>query len=142
MPAKKPQDVTNRDVGSRWTPALAKAGWTPISDFFLANYHRLKITHSEAMVLIHILSFKWDAGAPFPALKTIAKRMGLTPVSVRSHLRNLEKKGLIEREMQVGTTNRFHLRRLFESLEKLQREDRVAEIARLKAIGDAIRAIE
>lgn len=38
---------------------------------------------------------------------------GLTPVSVRSHLRSLEKKGVLESEMQVGTTNRFHLAKLF-----------------------------
>lgn len=125
MPLKKKTAVKTpvagpqRDVAARWTPTLAGQGWTPVSDYFLTNYHRLGITHTEAMVIIHLLSFKWDVNAPFPALKTIATRMGIATPSVRTHLRNLEKKDLLFREMQVGTTNRFHLQKLFVKLEAL-----------------------
>ncbi len=75
------------------------------------------------MVIIHLLSFKWDVNAPFPALKTIATRMGIATPSVRTHLRNLEKKDLLYREMQIGTTNRFHLQKLFLKLEELLLKD-------------------
>jgi len=78
------------------------------------------------MVIIHIMSFKWDADAPFPALKTIGKRMGITAPSVRTHLRNLEKHGFLAREFHIGTTNRFHLKPLFERLELMMDEDEKA----------------
>ena len=117
--AKVSKADAQRQVADRWTPQIAGSGWTPVSDYFLKNYHRLRITHSEAMVLIHLVSFKWDAAAPFPSLKTVGKRMGITVASVRSHLRNLEGKGFLTRQMRVGKTNRFHLRGLFEAIEKL-----------------------
>ena len=130
MPKKRPAQSAPRGVprqiAVRWTPRLASAGWTPICDYFLRNYHRLKISHTEAMVIIHIMSFKWDSDAPFPALKTIAKRMGITAPSVRTHLRNLEGKRLLRRQMSIGTTNRFHLQPLFERLEELMDADEQA----------------
>ena len=75
------------------------------------------------MVIIHLVSFKWDRNAPFPSLRTVAKRMGITPPSVRTHLRSLEAKQILFREMQVGQTNRFHLDGLFKALEELMAKD-------------------
>jgi hypothetical protein len=122
--------VAQRQIAQRWTPRLAAAGWTPVADCFLRNYHRLRISHTEAMVIIHIMSFKWDADAPFPALKTIARRMGITAPSVRTHLRNLEKHRLLARDFRIGTTNRFHLGPLFDRLEQLMdSDDRATEEA-------------
>ena len=123
---------TGREVAARWTPLLAEQGWTPVCNFFLLNYHRLDVTHGEAMVIIHILAYKWDSVAPFPALKTIGAQMGISASSVRTHLRNLQNKGLIFREMQIGTTNRFHLQNLFLKLEELLYKDKT-EKAKLAA---------
>lgn len=125
-PADPGRDM-QRQVAHRWTARLAAARWTPVSDYFLKNYHRMKITHTEAMVLIHLISFKWDLSAPFPALGTIAKRMGITPTSVRTHLRRLEGKGFLYRQMKVGTTNRFHFDGLFNALEKMMDADKATE---------------
>jgi len=119
-------EPSQRQVANRWTPALAALGWTPISDCFLANYHRLKITPLEAMVIVHLMAFKWDDAAPFPALRTVAKRMGVTPTSVRTHLRRLGQKNFVVREMTFGGTNRFHLQPLFRALEDLAARDQRA----------------
>lgn len=121
-PTKK--GATDRLIEHRWTPRLAREGWTPICDFFLVNYHRLKVSHTEAMVVIHLMSFKWDTAQPYPALKTIAKRMGITVPSVRTHLRNLENKGLLHRNFRTGTTTRFDLQPLFNALERLMTQDK------------------
>ena len=115
--------VNYRDIAARWTPHLATMGWTPVSNYFLANYHRLKISSIEAMVVIHLISYKWSAAAPYPSLAKIAKKMGLTTTSVRSHVRNLEKRRLVVRESKSGSTNRFHFDGLFEQLESLLRAD-------------------
>lgn len=122
-PRESDIDTVQRQISHRWSARLASGGWTPVCDYFLRNYHRLKISHSEAMVIIHLMSFKWDAAAPFPALKTIATRMGITAPSVRTHLRSLEKRQYLKREMQTGRTNLFYLDGLFEALEELMDED-------------------
>jgi DNA-binding MarR family transcriptional regulator len=130
-----PSDVEKRVVASRWTLRLAAAGWTPVSNVFLNHYHKLKVTHSEAMVIIHLLSHKWGAKAPFPALKTIGKRMGISAGAVRNHLRNLGTKGFVSRQSRVGTTNRFYFDGLFQALETLltQLEAEKAKVAELEA---------
>jgi DnaD-like protein len=111
-----------REVNQRWTRELVKNGWTPISDFFLDNYWKLNppIKGAEVLLIVHLLRYKWDQNAPFPAFKTIAKKMGVSSTAVRNHARSLEAKRYLQREMQVGSTNRFDLNPLFKALEKLQ----------------------
>jgi hypothetical protein len=43
--------------------------------------------------------------------------MGISTTSVRSLARSLEKKKYLHREGKPGSSNRYHLNRLFESLE-------------------------
>jgi hypothetical protein len=110
-----------REVAARWTPKLAGAGWTPISDVFLDSYTKLDppITNVEALLIIHLMKFKWDASPPYPGFKTLARRMAMTSTSVRNHARSLQKKGYLIRLKRVGTTNRFDLNPLFNALEDL-----------------------
>ena len=103
-------------VGKRWTPELAADGWTPVAYVFLKKYHKLKITSSEAMLLIHLVSHKWDSNLPFPATSTLAERMGITETAVRNNIRSLEKKKLLKRLPQKGKTNLFDLSLLFKKL--------------------------
>jgi DNA-binding transcriptional regulator YhcF (GntR family) len=116
-----------RDVAARWTPTIAKLGWTPISIFFLDNYHRLvpPIKYSEAMFVIHLMRYKWDDNAPFPSFGTLAEKMNVSPEAVRSYARSLQKKGYLYRENQIGLTNRFHLDKLFTALEVLAAKDKL-----------------
>lgn len=125
---RPPPPTSKRDVGKRWTAELVKDGWTPVSDDFLELYADLPnpITTAEAMLLIHLIHFKWDEKAPFPGFKTIAKRMGLTDTQVRNHARSLDRKGYLQRIKRVGTTNRFHLEPLFKALER-QKEIKLKE---------------
>ncbi len=48
----------------------------------------------------------------------ISQRQGISPQAAHLHARNLETKGYLLREMQVGETNRFHLTSLFAALER------------------------
>src|SRR5690349_4527785 len=120
----------SRKVSVRWTPMLADAGWTPVVDFFLDNYHRLTpaLKYSEAMFTIHVMRHKWDRKAPHPGFKLVAKRMGISPEATRLIARSLEKKGYLVRRMRVGQTNRFAFEKLFEALEKLMEADRLAKL--------------
>lgn len=121
---KKAQPL--REVSNRWTEPLTKQGWTPVSDFFLDHYARLEppITNAEAILVIHLIRHKWDDAPPFPGFTTLAKRMGISATAARAHARSLENKGYLLRQMRVGTTNKFDLKRLFTALEKQQAFER------------------
>jgi DNA-binding MarR family transcriptional regulator len=122
MPSVGQPAKPSREVSARWTEALVSQGWTPVADFFLDNYAKLEppLTNAEAMLVIHLVRHKWDDAPPFPGFTTLARRMGISPTAARGHARSLEKKGYLVREMRVGTTNRFDLRKLFTALEKQQ----------------------
>jgi DNA-binding MarR family transcriptional regulator len=109
-----------RDVSARWTPNLARDGWTPVADVFLDNYRKLGLSNLEAMFVIHLVRHKWSSAMPFPGFKRLATRMGLTSTAVRTHARNLEKKGLIKRVKRSGSSNTFDMTELFQQLERLQ----------------------
>ena len=104
-------------IAAQWTPALAEGKWTPVVDRFLHCYHKLEMTSSEAMVIIHIMSHKWTADLPFPAIGTLSERMGVTETAVRNNLRSLEKKSLLRRLPQKGKANLYDLKPLFKFLE-------------------------
>lgn len=116
--------ATSYAVDARWSADLIIDGFTPVSTFFLENYHRLlpPITHAEAMFIIHLIRYKWSSSAPYPGFKTIAKQMGISTQMARNHARNLEQKKYLRREMQIGSTNRFHLEPLFIELSKLRKQ--------------------
>lgn len=107
---------TRFGVGRRWPQELVKEGWTPVVNRFLADYHTFGITSAQAMLLIHIISHKWDDNMPFPSARTLAERMGVTEISIRNGVRLLEKKGLIRRFHQPGKPNLYDLKPLFDRL--------------------------
>lgn len=127
MPDPTSAPNPTREISKRWTPALIADGFTPVSDFFLKNYHSLKppIKATEAMFLVHLMSHKWDNSAPFPSFSTIAARMGVTAAAARGYARNLEKSGYLTRVQRIGQTNRFLVEPLFRALERL-RENQMA----------------
>ena len=118
------EDQSIRGVAKRWTPELAKGGFTPIVNFFLEHYSEMapEVTSVEAMFVIQLMVFKWTAQCPNPGFKTISQRMGMSSVAARNHARKLEAKGYLRRIMHVGETNEFDLTPLFRELEKLKKE--------------------
>jgi hypothetical protein len=93
-------------------------GYVPVPSLFLQHYARLipPLNSGEAMFVLQLMDFKWDAKHPFPGYKTIAKRMGVTDKMARTHAKNLETSKYLIRHMRVGRTNRFDLTPLFEAL--------------------------
>ena len=116
--AKKAKKERKHDIQKRWTPRLAES-FTPVAEAFLKYYSVLDppITTAEAMFVIHVIAHKWTGKAPFPAFKTIAKRMGVTDAQTRNHARSLARKGYLRRVFRVGTTNLFYFEGLFQALE-------------------------
>lgn len=128
-----PHATEDRSVAARWSTRLATR-FCPVPTYFLENYHRLRpgpnangLSSTEAMVVIHLVSFKWSARAPFPTVGTIAERMGLHERSVRAAVRNLEQLGYLKREFsRHGGPNRYHFDGLIQALEALMDQDLAA----------------
>lgn len=118
----RPKRKTKRSdlrIAERWTERLAATGFTPIVSAFLQNYATLNppITVPEAMLIIHLVSYKWSAKAPHPAVKTIAALMGCSERYIRKLLQGLETAKYITRIERKGASNEFDLSGLFQALE-------------------------
>jgi hypothetical protein len=129
--AKKSVEESSKDIAKRWTPTLVRSGWTPISTFFIDNYHRLEptLTSLEAMLVVHLMRHKWDERHPHPSFATLARRMGVTATATRNHARSLEKKRYLNRILTQGESNQFDLTPLFYALERLYLADDEAKHA-------------
>lgn len=108
-----------RPVRERWTKVLARK-WTPISDAFLRLYRRLDppISTPEAMWIIQVMTWKLDRRMPWPSLRTIATRMGITRGRAQALARSLEHSGYIRRIAHPYETNAYDLMPLFRALEE------------------------
>ena len=118
----------NQSIANRWTTKLVSGGWTPISTYFIDNYHRLnpRLSSLEAMLIIQLIRHKWDERDPHPTFTTLAKRMGISATATRNHARSLEKKGYLRRIPTQGSSNHFDLKPLFAALERLLASDKAA----------------
>lgn len=111
--------TADRSFARRWGhEELFGKGYVPVPSLFLQHYALLNppLNSGEAMFVLHLMDYKWDAKHPFPGYKTIAKRMGVSTKMARTHGQNLEVKKYLRRQMRVGRTNRFDLTPLFDAL--------------------------
>ncbi|WP_395854753.1 helix-turn-helix domain-containing protein [Cystobacter fuscus] len=109
----------SQSVAARWTDILAERGFTPIANVFMEKYSSLEITPTEAMLICHLMSFKWTEDAPYPSVPRLAKLMRCSDRYVRKMCQNLESVGLIKRIGREGTSNAFDLSGLFTKLEAI-----------------------
>lgn len=119
-------------ISTRWGgyEELAES-WVPISHFFLQNYHRLKpnpgasgLSSTEAMLIVHLMSYKWDQDDPYPSVGELAKRLGVSRRQARHTIKTLEDLKLLRRKNRPnGGTNAYDLSQLFDRLMELYAED-------------------
>jgi DNA-binding transcriptional regulator YhcF (GntR family) len=90
----------------------------------------------ETLLLIHVVSFKWDAELPFPSVQTLASRMGVSPRYVRRLLSSLERRGFVARVPRARRSNEYDLQPLVDRLELEVRDTKTAR-QRAKAAREA-----
>jgi len=112
----------DRSFAARWKhPELFSRGYLVVPTLLLHHYAHLKpypLSLGELVFVLHLMSYKWDANAPYPSYKTLAKLMGVTDKMVRRHAQSLETKKYLKRVVRVGATNQFDLTPLFDALLK------------------------
>lgn len=94
---------------SKWNAEIAERGFTAIPNALLQGYTHLKLNPSQFLILVNIDSFRWKADAnPYPSIKRLAERTGMTERSVTRNITALEKKMLVERWPRSSTTNEYY----------------------------------
>jgi len=114
--------LKKRSAVERWGnhESMFSVGFLVVPMKFLSHYTELSLSSSEAMFILQLMTFKWDASAPYPTYATIAQRMGVSEKMVRRYAKSVEDKGLLKRRFQRRSANRFDLSRLFEAVAKTQ----------------------
>jgi len=134
--------VVDRSIEQRWTKKLAKP-FCAISSYFLEHYAELTphpgakgLTSTEAMLIVQLMDFKWDERAPYPTVKTLATRLGISTRQTRATVQRLESLGYLRRDPFLnGGPNRYYLDGLFRALENMKDAELDAQAAKV-VIGD------
>ena len=82
----------------KWGKDVIKAGYTAVPDVLIKYQQRLKLKPLEVNLLLHLLSYWWQASnLPRPSKATLAAAIDVDPSTVRRCLKKLEKAGYIKR---------------------------------------------
>lgn len=111
----------------KWGKTNMKAGWTAVPNALLVHQATLGLSPMDINIIMQISRFWWDAGNhPFPAKKTIADSIGVTPRAIQQRIASLEKAGFIERverrEKKGSKTNIYKLSPLKDILRPYSKE--------------------
>jgi DNA-binding MarR family transcriptional regulator len=91
MPDKK-QDKTK--IVQIWGEILDE-GFTSVPNILLRYRSRIGLKPKHIMLIIDIMSYKWDSEYPFPSYSTLAHRSGIEERSVKRITQDLEELGLL-----------------------------------------------
>ncbi|GEM_PF-6613059 len=112
----------------RFGEEILARGHTAIPNLVLNYYVRLGLTGPELLFTIHVWQHWWSERDPYPSLRTIAGRMGISVRQAKRYVESLEQKGflrVIERFLPDGsqTTNEFDYSALIRAVVAAARAD-------------------
>ncbi|MDA7967151.1 helix-turn-helix domain-containing protein [Ruegeria sp.] len=70
-------------------------GFTSVPNILLRYRSKIGLKPKHIMLIIDIMSYKWDAGYPFPSYATLSQRSGVEERSVKRITQDLEELGLL-----------------------------------------------
>lgn len=117
-----------------WANGIAyglEKGSASVPYALLAHYQKLKLSDTEAMLLIQLLAFRQLEMKDFPAMEEIEQRMGATPSVVASAMRRLMKEGWLSidevTDPQGVRAERYNLTGMYHKLSVCLAEDTAAQ---------------
>lgn len=126
---------TSKDVQEsirKWGADVMREGFTILPAILLRGQQRLGLNPTQTMVLIHLTDYWWQKDKnPYPAMKTIAERMGISRRQLQRYMDDLEQAGLLHRierraQHRGKLSNEFDLSGLVSRLKELAPEFREA----------------
>ena len=97
-------------------------GFTSVPNILLRYRSKIGLKPKHIMLIIDIMSYKWDAGYPFPSYSALSQRSGVEERSVKRITQDLEELGLLvktprfDSETGAQTTTVFDFRPLVKKL--------------------------
>lgn len=90
------------DVADKWGEAVAARGFTQVPNYLLLLNQfvapELRLTPAELLILIQLAGAWWHKGQlPFPSVRVLADRCGVSERQVQRALRRLEELDLVKR---------------------------------------------
>jgi DNA-binding transcriptional ArsR family regulator len=99
--------LKDRNIILKGADAATSRGFTQVPNFLLRSP---RLSPGDKLSFAMLLSYAWHNDSCFPGQQTLAKDLGLTDRSVRTHLKSLEAHGLLEiRRRGLGKTNVYVL---------------------------------
>jgi len=105
-------------------------GFTSVPNILLRYRSKIGLKPKHIMLIIDIMSYKWDAGYPFPSYSTLSQRSGIEERSVKRITQDLEEFGLLvktprfDNETGAQTTTVFDFRPLVTRLIEEMNQDK------------------
>jgi hypothetical protein len=109
-------------------------GFTSVPNILLRYRSKIGLKPKHIMLIIDIMSYKWDAGYPFPSYATLSQRSGVEERSVKRITQDLEELGLLvktprfDSDTGAQVTTVFDFRPLVTKLiEEMNRDQELSE---------------
>ncbi len=101
--------------------SVMKEGTVAVPVLLLKYYPKLKLSETEAMLLIHLIAFTDKEHKDFPTIEEIQSRMSANPETVIQSLQKLIKEGFISIDEETDPISgihyeRYNLQHLFEKI--------------------------
>lgn len=116
-------------IVEKWGDTVARRGFAQIPNYLLLINQFLdedsRFTPTELLLLIELVGTWWKKDEmPFPAIRTLATRCGVSERQIQRAMRNLENRALIEREKRrskrgIIASNSYNLEPLRVFLEEI-----------------------
>ncbi|WP_180023074.1 helix-turn-helix domain-containing protein [Acinetobacter sp. YH16044] len=98
----------------KWGETTSQLGFVSVPTALLFAQADLEINALEMNILLNLLMHWWNKDQyPYPSQKAIAFRVGVSSRTVQRVLKELEEKGLINREMSSRTHKVFRGRNIY-----------------------------
>ncbi len=145
-PAEPGETPSKKVVASHeriWGKRVVSHGYAGVPSILLRAQSRLGVSPLQFAILVQLLDYWRDPErAPFPSKLDLASRIGVKPKTIQLNMAQLEKAGLVKRELRRSafgdwTSNVYHLDGLiakiqgFEPEFQAERERREAERRRM-----------
>lgn len=111
-----------------WGKPVLSHGYTAIPSILIQAQSRLGITPLQMNIIIQLLDYwREPERRPFPTKKDIVSRIGVTDKTIQTNIRQLERAGLIRRELRKTASgdwnsNIYHLDGLVARIAQLEPE--------------------
>lgn len=111
-----------------WGKPVCAHGYAGVPSILIQAQRRLGINPTQMNIVVQLLDYWRDpARKPFPTKEELAKRIGMTAKTIQNNIRELEKAGLILRQLRKTAagdwnSNIYHLDGLVKKVQALEPE--------------------